>query len=279
MANIQAMISQAVQEAVRNIVVPAAEANNIHAAAAPQMPKAKAARPAQMPKAVAMAPPPPPGGDDDWHDEDEGDEGEGEEEDGDFEEDEEIPDLVPDDFSERTEDDLYKERALEGLECPAVPTDYFSAKAWRTSWLMQVSAIDRSGRGVLMRWAKRAFRLLGSVDQVMTWLENLPLTFPRLESYIGNLIIQKLAGSKHINSKVPLQVTNYINACIGDDEHESATPPRGRTLMAMLVLKYRLDRDRANVVNQVHLADIQLASFRHADVREIGARLPVLQRH
>ena len=43
--------------------------------------------------------------------------------------------------------------------------------------------------------------------------------------------------------------------------------PKGRVLVAMVALRFRLDRNRGRCVNTVHLLSVPLASYKNTDVR------------
>ena len=61
---------------------------------------------------------------------------------------------------------------------------------------------------------------------------------------------------------------SYIEFC-----HSKQTAPRGRVMCALVALRFRIDRNRGNVLNQMHLLNLKPASFKNADVRAFLERV------
>ena len=60
----------------------------------------------------------------------------------------------------------------------------------------------------------------------------------------------------------------YIEFC-----HSKTTAPRGRVMLALVALRFRVDRHRGNVLNQTHLFQLTLPSFKLADVKMFMDRI------
>ena len=83
-----------------------------------------------------------------------------------------------------------------------------------------------------------------------------------------------MSKPSNLNSSSPagrlfgLGFGSYIEFC-----HSKQTAPRGRVMCALVALRFRIDRNRGNVLSQVHLLTLTLPSFKLADVKGFTERV------
>merc|ERR1712039_1056190 len=70
------------------------------------------------------------------------------------------------------------------------------------------------------------------------------------------------------NKTFGLSMPSYVEHC-----HHQGMAPRGRVLIALVSLRFRLDASRGNVLNQIHLMNIPLTSYKLSDVKLFVERI------
>ena len=85
------------------------------------------------------------------------------------------------------EEDLYKERSLEGLSIEFLPQNSTQVRAFRRMLLGQLASIDRSGKSLLVNYYKRPFAAVGSLESIVRRFTE-SSAVPRLDGFIGQLI-------------------------------------------------------------------------------------------
>jgi len=154
---------------------------------------------------------------------------------------------------------IYKNRDLALIEVPDLPTTATAKRGWDATTSINISSIDTSPNDTLMRWILVAMNPKGGTREVCTQLHSNSQGLHRLDRHLGKLMSRP---ANLTNKTFGLQFAAYVEYC-----HRQGTAPRGRVMVAMVALRFRLDRCRGNVLNQVHLLSIPLMSFKHSDVR------------
>ena len=81
----------------------------------------------------------------------------------------------------------------------------------------------------------------------------------KLDRFLGS----KLMSDPNIANKTfGLAITGYVEHC-----HHHGKAPRGRVIIALVSIRYRLDAARGNVLNQMHLLHIPLQGYKLGEVR------------
>ena len=87
----------------------------------------------------------------------------------------------------------------------------------------------------------------------------------RLDRFLGSL----LAKPGNLTSKAfGMAFATYIEWC-----RSQYTTPKGRVFLALVSLRFRLDRSRGDAINQIHLLSIPLQSYKMADIRAFVDRV------
>ena len=92
-----------------------------------------------------------------------------------------------------------------------------------------------------------------------------------MDRHIG----KSLARPANLNHKTfGIQFAGYVEWC-----HQQRAAPRGRALLVMCALRFRLDRNRGRTMNILQLYSIQLESFKLPDVRNFIDRVRYVIAH
>ena len=239
-----------------------------------------------------VLPPPPPArsasaspqafqiGTDDEDDEDDDDhDEEGEEEeggggypggDGDEHDDDPIVDIdddVLDPLSPSTallkEEDVYKSKELKDLKLPTIPQNAGGFRAFRNSMLTTFAAIDRTGKGVILRWLQSALDPSVSA-QTAKHLEQDRGGLPRLDAHLATL----MADNKVLRGDFGVTAQGYI-----ETSHRESQQPCGRVLLALFSRQFRIDRVRGTTMSQQTLLGIQLEGYTPAHLTTFKERV------
>ena len=92
--------------------------------------------------------------------------------------------------------------------------------------------------------------------------------FNRLDRWLG---AQLCSTSNQEHKLFGLQIKTYVSHC----RHHSIMP-KGRVIVAMVMLRFRLDRQRGGQPTVMALLNLQLASFKLRDVRVLVQRTKLL---
>ena len=65
------------------------------------------------------------------------------------------------------EEDVYKERALEGLKMPDLPKSASEVKSFRRKFLSTFGSIDRTANSAIANFLKPTFMLGGNVERLI----------------------------------------------------------------------------------------------------------------
>ena len=117
--------------------------------------------------------------------------------------------------------------------------------------LTTFSAIDRTGKGVILRWLQAA--LDPSITaQASKRLEQDRGGLPRLDAHLATL----LADNKVLKGDFGVSAQGYI-----ETSHRKSQQPCGRVLLAMFSRQFRIDKVRGTTMSQQTLLSIQLEGY------------------
>jgi len=175
-----------------------------------------------------------------------------------------MPDLVPEgldlSWSVVDEDKVYKSRDLDKLGPLAdLPTNAPSMRGWGISTLGKIAAIDCSAQDILTKWFLIALDVVGAATASLQCLHRNSQGLNRFDRWIGSLMT---TTANLANPKFGLQFASYVEWC-----QKNGTAPRGRVLVAMVALRFRIDRQRGKSLNVIHLLNLPLVSYKISDIR------------
>ena len=163
------------------------------------------------------------------------------------------------------EDKAYKSRNLSLLTLPKLPSDATENKAWDLSSAASFAGIDNSPNDVLTKWFLAATAVTGELHEVIPYFHHNSNGLHLLDRYVGKL----LATPENLTHRIfGCQLAAYVEWC-----HNQHTSPKGRVMIAIKSLRFRIARTRGKQLTLIHLLDIQLASFKLADVRAFVDRV------
>ena len=209
--------------------------------------------------------------DEDDGDDDDGDEEGEEEEGGDPDEPDDdpiqdvdaMPDPVPPSTSQLKEEDVYKSKELKDLKLPTIPQNAGGFRAFRNAMLTTFAAIDRTGKGVILKWLQAA--LDPSITaQASKQLEQDNGGLPRLDAHLATL----MADNKVLKGDFGVSAQGYI-----ETSHRKSQQPCGRVLLALFSKQFRIDKVRGTTMSQQTLLSIQLEGYTPAHLTTFKERV------
>ena len=82
-------------------------------------------------------------------------------------------------------------------------------------------------------------------------------------------IAKLMTAPANMNHKVfGFEFTGYVECC-----HQQRAAPRGRVLIALCALRFRLDRSRGRTLTVLSLYSLELHSFKLADIADFVGRV------
>ena len=160
---------------------------------------------------------------------------------------------------------VYSRRDLANIKIRELPTDATHKRSWDLATATTISAIDKSAQDILTRWIMLALNPLGDAWSVCQALHNNSQGLPQLDRFLGHIM---MSDPNIANKSFGLSMSSYVEHC-----HHQAMAPRGRVLVALVSLRYRLDASRGNVLNQLHLMNIPLTSYKLSDIKQFVERV------
>ena len=209
--------------------------------------------------------------DEDDGDDDDGDEEGEEEEGGDPDEPDDdpiqdvdaMPDPVPPSTSQLKEEDVYKSKELKDLKLPTIPQNAGGFRAFRNAMLTTFAAVDRTGKGVILKWLQAA--LDPSITaQASKQLEQDNSGLPRLDAHLATL----MADNKVLKGDFGVSAQGYI-----ETSHRKSQQPCGRVLLALFSKQFRIDKVRGTTMSQQTLLSIQLEGYTPAHLTTFKERV------
>ena len=217
-------------------------------------------------------------GDDDDHDE-EGEEeegggypgGNGDEPDDDpiVDDDDDVLDPLSPSTAQLKEEDVYKSKELKDLKLPTIPQNAGGLRAFRNATLTTFAAIDRTGKGVILRWLQSALDPSATAHAAKQ-LEHDRGGLPRLDAHLATL----MADNKVLKGDFGVTAQGYI-----ETSHRESQQPCGRVLLALFSRQFRIDRVRGTTMSQQTLLGIQLDGYTPAHLTTFKERGVCAQWH
>jgi len=172
------------------------------------------------------------------------------------------------DFSSFTVDDedkVYKSRELADFKITALPNNALGKRGWDVENTAGIAALDRSANDTLTKWWMMATDVTGDATQVLSKFHQDSQGLHRLDRHIGKLMC---CAANLKNPMFGVQFATYSEWC-----QKQREAPRGRVFVAMVSLRFRVDRARGKTLNVCHLLSLKLEGYKHADVTTFVERV------
>ena len=160
------------------------------------------------------------------------------------------------------ENDVYRGKDLAHITIPTLPKDASAFRGWRNSLIAKLSSIDRTGLGVIMRWAQTAF--LPSSEVLIQHLETFSDGLPRLDAWLAG----QLSEPKHMSGNIGMRFQGYLERA-----QLNLAPLKGRRMLHEVSRSFSLDRMRGSNLTQQALLELPLDAFSQADLRQFYDRV------
>ena len=160
------------------------------------------------------------------------------------------------------ENDVYRGKDLAHITIPTLPKDASAFRGWRNSLIAKLSSIDRTGLGVIMRWAQTAF--LPSSEVLLQHLETFSDGLPRLDAWLAG----QLSEPKHMSGNIGMRFQGYLERA-----QLNLAPLKGRRMLHEVSRSFSLDRMRGSNLTQQALLELPLDAFSQADLRQFYDRV------
>ena len=168
----------------------------------------------------------------------------------------------PDDYKFQVEDEnaVYKSRELPITgTLPDLPRDAAEYRGYVNAIIAIFAALDLSSNDILTKWLLKPFNVTGDARPAVTSFHQDSQGLIRLDRWIAK---EMLVSKNLLNKIFGGQFSTYVEWCV-----RHGVSPRGRVLLVFVALRFRLDRSRGKLLNQMHLFNIQLTSFKHGDIK------------
>ena len=157
---------------------------------------------------------------------------------------------------------VYRGKDLAHITIPTLPKDASAFRAWRNSLIAKLSSIDRTGLGVIMRWAQTAF--LPSSEALIQHLEAFSDGLLRLDAWLAG----QLSEPKHMSGNIGMRFQGYLERA-----QLNLAPLKGRRMLHEVSRSFSLDRMRGSNLTQQALLELPLDAFLQADLRQFYDRV------
>ena len=168
----------------------------------------------------------------------------------------------PMDFSWRVPDEstVIDKKALLKWECTKIPSSPMQKLDFDVTMSTTLASVDLTTQNYVLNWYMMTTEVVGDAYDVISQFHNDSQGLDWLDKYVGS----KLVKSENLaNPLFGAKFKTYVRWC-----QRGRTFPRGRVFLAMISLRFRLDRSRGKALNFKHLLDIELKSHRLGDVRK-----------
>jgi len=161
---------------------------------------------------------------------------------------------------------VYKTRQLPAAGClPRLPQNAAEFRRWCATLLAIFAAFDLSSNDTLSKWLAHALNVVGDARVALTKFHDNSQGLNRLDRWLAS---EMMRSRNLMSSMFGTNFATYAEWC---QRHGSS--PRGRTLIAMVCIRFRLDRNRGKLLNTMHLFRIQLASYKNDDIKNFMANV------
>ena len=158
------------------------------------------------------------------------------------------------------EDTAYRSRDLEGVTTLALPNDANGHRDYILAMGTSLSSIDRTDNDAIAKWWAQCTNVTADSRTMSARLHANSQGLNRLDRWLG----AKLAIPANLQHPVHgYRFNNYVSTC-----SNLQTAPKGRVMVGLMSCFFKVSRDRYNVVNQAHLLQIPLESYKIEDVRK-----------
>jgi len=121
------------------------------------------------------------------------------------------------------------------------------------------AGIDCSGNDALTRWFIAATDIVGDLHEIVPYCHHNSNGLNQLDRYLGKL----LTSPANLGNKLfGCQFAAYCEWC-----HSQKCAPRGRVLIAMKSLRFRVARERGKQLTLVNLLNLSPTSYKLSDVK------------
>ena len=136
------------------------------------------------------------------------------------------------------ESEIYKQRELDRVKIGALPKTAMQYRGWDSANNSSLGAIDRSKDDTITRWYLLAAEAIGDARVILNKLHENSQGMHQLDRFVGNLMMTTTYTTDPIFG---FRILSYAEWC-----RRQRTTPRGRVIIAMVSIRFRLDRNRGN---------------------------------
>ena len=158
------------------------------------------------------------------------------------------------------ESEVYRRRDIDRVKIYPLPRTATAKRSWDVSNTANLAAIDCTSDDTLTRWILLALDAQGSVHDILSRFHQNSQGLNMLDRHLASLMLTPE------NLRHPIfgtQFAGYQEWC--QHQRQSA---KGRVLLAMVSIRFRLDRSRGKHINLIHLLKIELESYKLQHVQE-----------
>ena len=159
----------------------------------------------------------------------------------------------------------YRSKDLVSLSIPSLPSSASQKRGFDLEVTQSFAAIDQTADDVLTRWLMVCLHPRGSPSQIFQELHLNPQGLPRLDRYLGKLVLTRNNLSSQLFG---MSFATYAEHC-----QAQSTAAKGRVLLAMVACRFRIDKARGNVIQQIHLLNLRLESFSYDTVQAFVSKV------
>jgi len=146
-----------------------------------------------------------------------------------------------------------------------LPNTAAQKRDWDAGCCTAIQKVDLTAQNLLTRWISETVEVIGSPLTVVQRFHQRDRGLTLLDRYLGSLI-----GCKtNLQHKIfGARFKSYIEYCQQQDES-----PKGRVMLALISLRFRVDRERGRTIQVIHLYNIPLQGHRMQEVQTFVDRV------
>ena len=165
---------------------------------------------------------------------------------------------------------MYRANDLPTTTIYELPKDAGAKIAWQTSMGALFNFLDYSPDDKLIRWLRPCYNPVGSARKVIHALHTDSWGLVRLDTCLA----KQLLNPTNLAGQFGQNFMHYAQWC-----QNQGVGPRGRVLLGFVGLKFRLQKERVNIITQQHLHQIALESFSTPDVVKFCGKVRTCLQH
>ena len=175
-----------------------------------------------------------------------------------------------------SEEECYSYKALLAISLSNLPQNATACRKWGSHLMAQFGGIDRTKSNFLTKWLAQALELQttnerSSEQEIIDLFDGDSGNLDLLDRHLGTLM---LSQENLNNAEFGLKFNNYAQRC-----QIRRQAPKGRVLVALVALRFRVDRQRGRVLSQVQIYKLELKSYKIKDIREFLHQLELILGH